>query len=161
MRLSMLGRVFKVLRSDYETMRFKRGNYALNIVTGCFFRWKQYSKKEGSLRKRLEKFSRLKQKYSLISLFGVIKKYAVSRILKNNEDYEKIQRVFRIRQRIQLRKWNNLTHEAARQHKLLGGILISRSRALKSAIFSELKISSIINHQKRVQKESAIRYSLF
>ncbi len=53
LRRDVLKKCYSKLRKDYETMRFKRGAYALNIVSGCYLKWRAFSKKEKSLRLRL------------------------------------------------------------------------------------------------------------
>ena len=149
-----------MLKDDYETMRFRRGAYALNIVTGCFYRWRKHSKKESSLRKRLEKFTSKKATYTQVATFSELKKYAIYRILKNNKEYDKIQAVRSICQKIHLRKWHSLTCEAMRQRELLGRVIASKNRALKTSIFKLLRDSTVINREKRKQKHRAFKFSI-
>ena len=159
-RLSILSKVFKVLKDDYETMRFRRGAYALNIVTGCFYRWRTHSKKQNSLRKRLEKFISKKETYTRVAIFSELKKYAIYRILKNNKDYGKIQAVRGICQKIHLKKWHSLTCEAVKQRELLSGVIASKNSALKTSIFTLLRDSTVLNREKRKQKHRAFKFSV-
>lgn len=144
-RISILSKVFKVLKEDYEAMRFKRGAYALNIVTGCFYRWRKHAKREHSLRLRLHKFITTKEKYKLVGLFSELKKYAIYRILKNNKDFDQIQMVRASSKRIYLRRWNVLALEAAKQRELLSALLSKKNRELKVTFFSLLQTASVVN----------------
>lgn len=141
-------------------MRFRRGAYALNIVTGCFYRWRTHSKKQNSLRKRLEKFTSKKETYTRVAIFSELKKYAIYRILKNNKDYGKIQAVRGICQKIHLKKWHSLTCEAVKQRELLSGVIASKNSALKTSIFTLLRDSTVLNREKRKQKHRAFKFSV-